>query len=122
MKKILLFGLLLIFFTATNAQDNTLAPDQNPNYKQSLDKYKSQSDKLLATMNTTVQDTYKAYDWYEAKMERRHQRIEDRRERRLYRLQNLGYYYNPYNYYYDPFDTPYRYSPYHFHRYGWRHW
>lgn len=122
MQKILLSYLLVLIAVSVKAQDNSLAPDQNPNYKISLEKYKSQQDKLLATMNTTVQDTYKAYDWYTAKQERRQQRIADRRERRLYEAQNYGNYYNPFNYYYDPFSIPYRYSPYYFHRHGWRHW
>lgn len=122
MQRTLLFYFLSLFTISVNAQDNTLAPDQNPAYKVSLEKYKSQQDKLLVTMNTTVQDTYKAYDWYEAKQERKQQRIADRRERRLYEAMNYGYYYNPYNYYFDPFSSPYRYSPYYFHRHGWRHW
>ncbi len=121
MKKILLSYLFVLITIAVSAQES-LASDQNPNYKASLEKYKSQQDNLLATMNTTVQNTYKAYDWYEAKQERKQQRIADRRERRLYEAQNYGNYYNPYNYYYDPFSIPYRYSPYYFHRHGWRHW
>ncbi|MFT3910064.1 MAG: hypothetical protein QM737_11605 [Ferruginibacter sp.] len=125
MKKILLFNFLVLITVAIHAQDNSVAADQNPNYKQSLEKYKGQQDKLLATMNTTVQDTYKAYDWYEAKQERKQQRIADRRERRLYELQNYGNYYNPYNpynYLYDPFAISFRYSPYNFRHHYWRRW
>lgn len=120
MKKILLSYFLVLITIAGNAQDNSNAADQNPNYKTSLEKYKGQQDKLLATMNSTVQDTYKAYDWYEAKQERRQQRIADRRERRLYEAQNFGNYYNPYNNFYDPFAVPYRYSPYNFQYHHWR--
>jgi Skp family chaperone for outer membrane proteins len=121
MKKLLLFYSLALITIAVNAQEASTTADQNPNYKTSLEKYKSQQDKLVATMNTTVQDTYKAYDWYEAKQERKQQRIADRRERRLYELQNYGNYYNPYNYNYDPFPVPFRYSPYNFRYHHWRH-
>ena len=116
MKRILLFFCFILSTFAVSAQENNRSPDQNPDFKTSLNKYQLQQDKLLATMNTTVQDTYKAYDWYEAKQERKQQRTADRRERRLYELQNYGNYYNPYNNYYDPFAAPYRYSPYR----GWR--
>ena len=95
MKKILLISFLFQAALITHAQD---APDQNPNYKTSLAKYQSSQDKLLATMNTTVQDTYKAYDWYEAKQERRNQRINFRQERALARINsfnNPGFYQNP---------------------------
>ncbi|MBS1743016.1 MAG: hypothetical protein JST81_08265 [Bacteroidetes bacterium] len=121
MQKILLLNFLVLISIAAGAQETT-SPDQNPNYRQSLEKYIAQKDNLQTTMNTTVQQTYKAYDWYEAKQERKRQRIEDRRARRLYEAQNFGYYYNPYNYLYDPYSTPFRYSPYYFHRHGWRHW
>ncbi|MEO6668197.1 MAG: hypothetical protein ABIN36_01895 [Ferruginibacter sp.] len=120
MNKILLSCFLLLLILTTKAQEANTTADQNPNYKASLEKYKSQQDKLMATMNTTVQNTYQAYDWYEAKQERKQQRIADRRERSLYELQNFGNYYNPFNYYYDPFAAPYRYSPYNFRYHHWR--
>lgn len=71
-------------------QQNTLAPDQNPNYMVSQLKYTQQMDSLLSYSNTTVQDTYKAYDWREAREERR-------TERRLNRRQTSYFdsYYNP---------------------------
>ena len=122
MKKILLSFLIVTATIFANAQENNLVPDQNPDFKVSLDKYKGQQDKLMATMNTTVQDTYKAYDWYEAKQERKQQRVADRRERRLYELQNYGNFYNPYNRSYDPFFIPYRYAPFYYGHRGWRHW
>ena len=122
MKKILLPYFLFLIVTVKAQENNTAAAGQNPNYKVSLEKYKTQQDKLLATMNTTVQDTYKAYDWYEANQERKQQRVENRRERRLYELQNYGNYYNPYNNYYDPYTIPYRYSPYYFGHHGRRIW
>ncbi len=121
MKRILLASFLLTA-AAVNAQENKLAPDQNPNYKISQDRYIKAQDELLASMNTTVQNTYKAYDWYEAKRERKQQRYNDRQERRLYRLQNQYYTpYNNYNNYYDPYSMPYRYGPRASYRHnGWR--
>ncbi|MBN8719750.1 MAG: hypothetical protein J0H85_09925 [Sediminibacterium magnilacihabitans] len=73
------------------------APDQNPNFNISRQKYMSQKDSLLSASNTTVQQTYKAYDWYEAKMERRN----ERREARRYAAYYNGYYYPYYNQYYN---------------------
>jgi hypothetical protein len=75
-------------------QTNTLAPDQNPNYMVSQLKYMNQKDSVLAYSNTTAQETYKAYDWRDAREERR-------TERRTYRRETayLSNYYTPsYNY------------------------
>lgn len=65
-------------------QKNALAEDQNPNYMVSQLKYMNQKDSLLSFENTTIQDTYKAYDWREARDERRS-------ERRAYRQQSVSY-------------------------------
>jgi hypothetical protein len=62
-----------------------LASDQNPNYMLSQQKYMQVKDSLLFTMNTTEQNTYKAYDWYEAKMERKQNRINTRQQVRINR-------------------------------------
>ncbi|MCP9752576.1 hypothetical protein [Ferruginibacter sp. HRS2-29] len=115
MKKILLSFFVALAGFAAHAQETTLAPDQNPRYAESRDRYIKAQDQLLVNMNTTVQQTYKAYDWYEAKQERKLQRYNDRRERRLLRAQ-YGNFYSPYdnNYY-----SPYRYAP-GFRRNGWR--
>ncbi len=117
MKKILLSFIIIAAGFAAAAQD--LAPDQNPNYKVSMDKYTASQVSLQTTMNTTVQDTYKAYDWSTAKAERK---AENRRYRREY--YNNGYYNNGYynggynnsyynNGYYNPYGSGYnRYNPY----------
>lgn len=98
MKRILLAALLLTVAAFTATAQTDLAPDQNPNYKISLQKYTQIKDSLQSNMNTTVQQTYKAYDWYEAKMERKQQRREARYERRrlnaMYGYNNFGYYNN----------------------------
>ena len=97
MKKNILFYVFLLLGFSVQAQDNSLAPDQNPNYKTSLAKYTGNQEQLQSAMNTTVQNTYKAYDWYEAKQERKQQRIQFRQQRALARINsfnnfNYGYY------------------------------
>jgi hypothetical protein len=69
--------------------------DQNPRYQMSRAKYIEQADSLNRTQGSTVQETYKAYDWYEAREERR----KLRRERNFQLNLNSGYYYgSPYFY------------------------
>jgi hypothetical protein len=92
-KLIIIAGLLLGSFYSgiVNAQQTNLAPDQNPRYLESQYKYARIADTLNSLHGTTVQNTYKAYDWYEAKMERRRQNREWRHEERM-----NGYYdYSP---------------------------
>lgn len=92
MKAILLI-LSLITFSGINAQETS---NQNPSYKQSMDYYMKHKDELLAAMNTTPQETYKAFDWYQNRMEKRQQRRDARNERRLARAMAPTYYYqNP---------------------------
>ena len=88
---------LLFFFTTVvikvNAQSQ-LVPDQNPNYFVSQQHYTRILDSLEITMNTTVQNTYKAYDWYEAKLEKKQNRVNTRYQARLIRAQNSNFLYN----------------------------
>jgi len=123
MKKILLFLFIATAALAASAQD--LAPDQNPNYKVSLAKYTASHDNLQSTLNTTVQSTYKAYDWRTAKNERKAERITYRRERSLFNNYNYaysnGYYNNGYNSYYNDRYNRYR-SPYQYRYYNGRRW
>lgn len=105
MNKLLL--LLLTGSLALSASAQT-ASDQNPNYAVSRDKYMRVADSVNRWHATTVQNTYKAYDWYEAKTERRDARLANRQAVRLARAQR-SYRYDSYDpYYYQP---PY-YSPY----------
>ncbi len=95
---------ILLFFlsalTKVNAQQNELVPDQNPRYKESQQRYIKAADSLTNTQGITVQQTYKAYDWYEARLERRQQRREWRHQENL----NGGYYNNSYwSGYYNPY-------------------
>lgn len=100
MKRSLLYIFLIAFATVAKAQDAGLAPDQNPRYKESQQRYMNTADSLTTTLSTTVQQTYKAYDWYEARMERRQQRREWRHQENLYN----GYYNNYYGQsYYNPY-------------------
>lgn len=88
----LLFAAVICAFQV-KAQE--LAPNQNPNYKVSQAKYEAQQTKLSSSMNTTVQSTYKAYDWTEAKEAKKNQRIARRQERALARINNRPYFSYP---------------------------
>ncbi|HKG05867.1 MAG TPA: hypothetical protein VKB19_05380 [Pedobacter sp.] len=78
MKTKLLIAFAAAFFAtqASHAQQASLIPDQNPAYENSHAKYMNIADSLTSTQGTTVQNTYKAYDWYEAREERRKLRRE----------------------------------------------
>ncbi len=110
--KLILLSIFCFAAFAIQAQTQ-LAPDQNPNYLISQNKYMQLKDSLQGNMNVTVQQTYKAYDWYEAKLERKQNRIQNRNERRLYsNYQDYGYYngFNNYGYnnYYGNYNYGYR--------------
>ncbi|TCZ66420.1 hypothetical protein [Flaviaesturariibacter aridisoli] len=82
-------------------------PDQNPSYAVSRDKYLKVADSVNRWHSTTAQNTYKAYDWYEAREERRQARRQNRYDVRLARAQRnyRNWDYNPYyndSYYYNP--------------------
>ncbi len=95
MKRIIFTFIILAAGFATQAQE--LAPDQNPNYKVSMDKYAAIQVNLQLTNNTTVQSTYKAYDWSTAKAERKAERRNFRRERRLFNTYNNNWNNNGFN-------------------------
>ena len=114
MKKLLLALFILAGVYAASAQE--LAPDQNPNYKVSMEKYQALNPNGQTAMNTTVQQTYKAFDWSTAKQEKKAERRADRRENRLFNNYNQRYY-DPYNYNgRNNYGRPYQYRNY----YGWR--
>lgn len=98
MKIHLLISLAVIALQLTSSaqQQSSLVPDQNPNYEQSRSRYMGLSDSVNQWHSTTFQETYKAYDWYEAKQERLKERRQFRREIRLERARNQ--YYSPYGY------------------------
>jgi hypothetical protein len=78
-----------LFGSNAMAQQAALAPDQNPRYHESANKYMLIADSLTRQQGTTVQNTYKAYDWYTAREERRQL---NRQWRNMY-----GGYYNNYS-------------------------
>lgn len=90
---IILAGLLVGCFYASgaSAQQTQLVQDQNPRYRESERKYARVADTLNDLHGTTIQNTYKAYDWYEARQERRQQNREWRHQERL-----NGSYYDDY--------------------------
>lgn len=120
MKRYLLFLSFIGLASFVVAQEPLHAENQNPDYNISKQKYMASKDQLLTSMGTTVQDTYKAYDWYEAKQERKQQRYNDRRERRIY--QNYYNNYDSYRYY-RPYrnDTRY-YNRNNLYRQNWYYW
>lgn len=73
--------------TAKAQQSTALAADQNPRHRESEHKYARRADTLNNLHGTTIQNTYKAYDWYEARQERRQQNRAWRHEEYL----NSGY-------------------------------
>jgi hypothetical protein len=75
--------LLGLFGGVVKAQQTNLAADQNPRYRESQAKYARVADTLNKLHGTTIQNTYKAYDWYEAKLDRRRQNREWRHEERM---------------------------------------
>lgn len=99
MKQLMIFLLAVAITVTAQAQSqNALAPDQNPSYMVSQAKYMGMKDSLLVASNTTVQDTYKAYDFYQDRLERRATRRANRYEIRKIRAENSwNYGYNGYN-------------------------
>ncbi len=75
--------------------------DQNPNFTESRDKYLQINDSIGETLGTTVQQTYKARDWYDDRQERKALRKtrnhEVRMNRAYYSDYNSPYYYNSWN-------------------------
>ncbi|WP_316841032.1 hypothetical protein [Pedobacter gandavensis] len=90
----------LVYSTMSYAQKSGLVHDQNPRYLESRAKYMYLADSLNLTQGSTVQNTYKAYDWYTAREERRQTRRE-RNNSDWYSPYdyNGGYYYPSFNYY-----------------------
>lgn len=120
MKVILFLSLFLTFSSIiTFGQTN---PDQNPNYKNSMDKYMSLKDSSHAFMSTTIQEIYNVVDWAEEKQkekdlkkERKHElrklRIEANNQNRRFRNRrgyNPYFYNNNFNQFNNnPFQNPY---------------
>ncbi|MBX2930758.1 MAG: hypothetical protein KF781_02285 [Chitinophagaceae bacterium] len=93
MKKFILILTAGLFLSANAQEKEQIASDQNPNYMVSQTKYVKQAEELQKTMNTTQQQTYKAYDWYEAKLEKKENRIKTRQQVRINRSLSNNFYY-----------------------------
>ena len=111
----LLFS-FIIFSSHSFAQNEIASADQNPRYLVSKAKYEMLADSINRFHSTTLQNTYEAYDWYEARQKRRSDRTSFRRQLRLESIRygdNWGY--NDYNYrwnnnYYNGWNNRYRYN------------
>ncbi len=73
----------------------TLHADQNPQFAESRSKYMNLSDSINQWHSTTTHQTYKAFDWYEAKQQRKSEKRTFNRQVQLERAR-YGYYYQPY--------------------------
>jgi hypothetical protein len=93
---ITILAIMLSINLKSQAQQASLVPDQNPRYEGSRAKYMNIADSLTSTQGTTVQNTYKAYDWYEAREARRKVRREQNYQNSL--LYPSVNYYPGYNY------------------------
>lgn len=109
-RRIHLFLFLVItasFLTTGTMAQTGLAPDQNPNYMISQNKYMGIADSINTWHSTTIQDTYKAIDFLADRREAREQRRAFRQQLRLERIRYGGYgYYNDFN----NFNAPYYYN------------
>ncbi|MBI3134147.1 MAG: hypothetical protein HYZ14_05665 [Bacteroidetes bacterium] len=104
-------GLGLLLSAGSFAQQTN--PDQNPNYKVSMDYYMENRQELTANQGQTSQQTYKAYDWTTHKAEVKQQKQDRKDELQKMRYQSryrCSYGTNPY-YPKSVYNTPY-YSPY----------
>ncbi|RYY39733.1 MAG: hypothetical protein EOO08_08660 [Chitinophagaceae bacterium] len=104
--------LLMLASAGTIAASAQTVPDQNPNFAVSRDKYLKLADSVNRWHSVTMQNTYKAYDWYEAREERRTARRQTRQAVRINRSRysgwNNGYNSSRWN---NPYYDPYYYNP-----------
>jgi uncharacterized protein YycO len=100
MKKLLLPAFCVLIASGIHAQS---VANQNPNFEISRTRYMNMRDSLTSTQSTTVQNTYKAYDWMALKQERKDIRFQNRQQRRLNRSMNDFNYGYPYGNYGQPY-------------------
>lgn len=100
---------ILITLSASLSAQETLAPDQNPNFAVSRARYMNMADSINEWHGITIDNTYKAIDWMEARKEARAERRAYRRQLNLQRVNwDYGYYDNfRYGYYYPAFPNYY---------------
>ena len=116
MKTLLLTSIIIFSFVGFGiSQEN---PDQNPNYKNSMNKYMQMKDTASNMQSVTIHNIYKVVDWAEEKQKRkdlkrtrkhelRKMRIEANKQNRRYRRRRgyNPYYYNDYQDY--NYNNPY---------------
>ena len=105
MKHLFYIAVLCVLPFIAYSQEQT--SEQNPRHKESLDRYIKLIDSLTMWQGVTIQNTYKAYDWREAREERRKQRREWRHQERLTRIRYNDYYRWDNDFYYWPNYYPY---------------
>lgn len=121
-KKLCLAAVILLCFALAGYTQEGLVPNQNPRFEESRAKYMKLADSLNLTQSTTLQQTYKAYDYLEMKREFREERRRNRQAIRLERARwnsgwNQGYYWNDPFYYGNNWGWNNG-----FNRPGWNHW
>lgn len=104
MKSILLTTALIVTVTLAGTAQN-LAPDQNPSFMVSQARYMKMADSINSWHGTTLDERYKAIDYLEDKRELRANRKAWRRELRMERARNSGWYTGYYNDYYYPYNS-----------------
>ncbi|MGZ8545657.1 MAG: hypothetical protein ACXWV0_10190, partial [Flavisolibacter sp.] len=85
---LLSFAIVALQLSSSAQEPISLHADQNPNYMQSRSRYMAIADSVNQWHGITFQETYKAYDWYEARQERKTERQRFRRELRLEQARN----------------------------------
>ncbi len=88
---ILMLTLTSIISVSAVAQEESLAPDQNPNYKVSMDKYMAKASELTKNQGETVHNTYTAIDDVKLKKDKKEARVQARRDRRVARISARRY-------------------------------
>ena len=112
MKKNLFTLFVMLSFSLIVSAQNDLAPDQNPNYAISRDKYMRLSDSVNRWHSTTLQNTYHAIDWVADRAKAREDRRDFRQQLRLERARWNGYDYRSDGYYNSYYNNNNYYSPY----------
>lgn len=109
MKSILLTASLILVIAFTGTAQNA-QQEQNPSFMISQARYMKMADSINSWHSTTLQETYKAIDYLEDKRELRANRRAWRRELRMERARNSGWYNGfGYNGYYNNYSYPYNY-------------
>lgn len=91
-KSLVFIFAICIYNLSLYAQSNN-DENQNPRFKEAKNKYIKNIDALTKNQGTTIQQTYKAFDWYEDKMKKKAQRDLWRHLERMERAKNGTLYY-----------------------------